>query len=194
MPSQPKPSKLRSTKLANCVRQLADASDRWFVGIAHNLQDIGAQAQTGASDMAASVNLAYNATLGLTQKIARSSEDPPPDGAVPLAACRADTTGDEPLEAPLENPERVAVLLATSRARDPDTLGEASASPEAGHFPGVLPILQALERVMGEHTKKSERSLERDSRFWRLIQLLHLLQPPQSGADGSNGDSGPRSV
>lgn len=52
----------------------------------------------------------------------------------------------------------------------------------ATHRPGVLPLLQALARVVAEHSGDDYAGLADDERFWTLIRLLQALGVPGDGA------------
>jgi hypothetical protein len=166
-------SKSASAKIVRCVHHLADAGDRFVLDIAHNLQDIGTRAQAEASGMLESVGLAYDATLGLThQLLSATGGDRAQTDSAP--AVPADDDPDETV--PVE-PRGVAVLRADSGPYDPNAPEE-----EESHPAGILPVLEALERILHEDSPRDGRALEKDSRFWKVIELLHVLRPPQSEA------------
>lgn len=172
--------KSASGKLAQCVHHLADAGDRFVLDIAHNLQDIGTRAQAEASGMLESVGMAYDATRGLTHQLLSATEPTrgapierdPPLGSEPTPV--TDSVSEDPDDAlPFES-SGVSVLRAECGQYDPN-----APAVEEAHSAGILPVLQALERILHDDAPPRGRSLERDSRFWKVIELLHVLRPPQ---------------
>jgi hypothetical protein len=55
----------------------------------------------------------------------------------------------------------------------------------SGHPSGLLPVLQALERIVREHARTRQASLAKDPRFWSLIELLNLLRPRKDWSDAT---------
>jgi hypothetical protein len=180
-----------AAKLAEQARNAAETGDRWFVSLATDLEGLGAWAKDEAYVVAESFNAALYTTLEVTKKITKPKRGSPNKSAGPEVSTAVEV--DQALipnsflsESPSPSKPNQLDLLPASRGAaavsssvDEDAEGDNSPS----HAPGVLPILQALERVVGEHTKFRTKNLDKDSRFWGLIQLLHLLNPPEQQSD-----------
>lgn len=64
----------------------------------------------------------------------------------------------------------------------------------AGNDAGVQPVLRALGQIVSEHANNDYRSLNRDRRFWALIELIESLRPSEvtgAGSESSNHPSHP---
>jgi hypothetical protein len=184
------------TRLAVHARDAADASDRWFVGLASEIGDVGAWAHSEAHGVAQSLSAAVTSAIAARKDTAPTKPTETPSREV--ATCRVTSEPEDSqiatstLVGPADSSSSNLALLSASadlthsrRASDEDDAAEARAT----HSPGVLPVLDALERVVGEHVGSPRRSLDRDARFWKLIELLQLLKRPEQQRDPELDDS-----
>jgi hypothetical protein len=185
-------------RLAEHAMDAVEAGDRWLVGFASDLGSVGFWTKRQASIVADSFVAALDTTARITRNVTRRNR--PRDEELGVAAFETSPEADRSVipDSPLsESPtppewNKLDLLTATDDAPS----GSSSPADEANsdsvraeYSPGVLPILQALERVVNEHSESDRRSLDRDSRFWKLIQLLHLLNPPRRAPQTAASES-----
>ena len=83
----------------------------------------------------------------------------------------------------IQSASNLDLLPATQRPGTTTLLAdEPESTARARYSPGVLPVLEALERVVVEHAKSKTGSLDTDLRFWKLIELLQALKRAQPTA------------
>jgi ubiquitin len=171
-----KPS--RATRLARHAKQAARASDR-VLGIL--AEDIG-EVTTWARGQARSVRESLSA-LGKTVEQTVTRRVSADAAEAPRPSSQASDVHDEvlPASSPLCALDLRSAsnldLLSAAHHDGKTSLDDEAAPPN--YSPGVLPVLEALERVVSEHAKSNPSSLERDFRFWKLIELLQALKRAQ---------------
>jgi hypothetical protein len=167
-------------RLLRRARDAADASDRWFVTLASEIHEVGVWARGEAQVLGESVGDAIHRTLAAARAVRRVG---------------ADAEGEEARSSSEElSVIRTSSLIGGSmNGSDLDLLAATHGDPLVapaeddtestnGYAPGVLPVLQALERVIREHAGDAKDTLEKDTRFWKLIELLQLLRAPRHEA------------
>jgi len=161
-------------RLARHARGAAQASDRLLDILGQDIGEVGSWALGQAQAVSGSLSAALSKTIEVTRRLrdqpsaASSIEMVPEEEASSIAG--------SPLEAlNLQSSGNLDLLSATQRHAATSVDDEPESTPHVSHSPGVLPILEALERVVVEHAKSKTSSLDRDFRFWKLIELLQAL-------------------
>lgn len=217
MPPKLKPGNFttNAAALKQRAQDAAETADRWFVSLAYGIEDVGTWAKGEAHIVADSFKAALDTTLDVTKKIVgpaafgKAAEDREPEPHEPTAGATVsplaseaefsrDNDGRLHEARTAQNPGNLDLLWATDDLSDDSRScvderscvdqSDSQDGSRGGYLPGVLPLVQALERIIGEHAYSGHRSLEKDSRFWRLVQLLYLFRPPHAEGDGV-GDS-----
>jgi hypothetical protein len=171
-------------RLARHARGAAQASDRLLGILAQDIGEVG----SWAIGQAQAVRGSLSAALGRTIEVTRSLRDQP-SAAPSVGANVYEELGGAgtPLDTlNLQSAANLDLLPATQRPNATTSLAdEPELAAHARHSPGVRPVLEALERVVVEHSKSKNGSLDTDARFWKLIELLQALKraPPSARSD-----------
>jgi hypothetical protein len=152
------------------ARQIADFGDRWLVSLGRSVSRLARWAEADADP----------------------STRPDPPGTPKLRRRTSPSSSQRERRKPKSESahprsERPSLgLVSAVPAQSVGTLapGDAAACAEgAGNAPGVLPLVQALGRVVAEHQGGSYATLAADERLWTLVDLLQVLaQRPRSDA------------
>lgn len=162
----------RRVMLAHAA-DIATLGDRWFVSLAGGLGMLGGRARrTAESAHESQPRRARSENRESAQCESRESapsSQPRSQRFDVVSANHADSWS------PLASGPRVREDVDDSEQR-PD-----ERAPIGGmHRAGVLPLLQALARVVAEHVE-DDAGLADDERLWTLIQLLQALGGPEDG-------------
>lgn len=180
-------------KVARRAREFADASDRLFVSVAQGIGRIGGWAYREAGDVAESaVASVAQPTEPRRRRVitrpppARRGASEPAPGPKRVAA--------RPSQPPSEDVGRGADLLSATAPEPPDEDTNELQSerepmwPSAEQSAGVVPLVRALGNVVGEYSAIGYRELDRDERFWKLLNLIWLLTDSWAVDDESRTD------
>jgi hypothetical protein len=162
------------------ARQIADFGDRWLVSLGRGVSRLGRWAEAEAA--------------------APTRPDPPsapkPRRRTSPSSSQRERRKPKP-ESSHTRSERSSLGLLSATPAQP----AAPAAPEpfaacaegAEHAPGVLPLVQALGRVVADHRDASYTSLAADERLWTLVELLQVLsQRPRSDPSACGPSEGPQ--
>lgn len=141
---------------------IATLSDRWFVSLAGGLGKLGGRVRREPALTATSPP-----RFERSEACSASSARRPGARFNVVPATRAESWS------PLASGSRLR-----DRVADSESDREAGTPAEGTHAPGVLPLLQALGRVVAEHAGNEYRQLDEDERLWTLIRLLQALGAP----------------
>lgn len=193
----------RAERLVRRAWDAAEASDRWLVSLASEIGNVARTDVRAMSEMLCqgldktieATKLGLDKTIQATKRIIPSRRVNVAEPATASDGEVASSGGVPPVErgfsstdapSPNENratAEKLDLLPATAELPNTSKSRRAARSPSSASYPaGVLPVVDALERVVGEHARSGGRSLDGDARFWKLIELLELLkrsQPPE---------------
>jgi hypothetical protein len=199
--SQPSPRVATFEGVVDHAREIADLSDRWFLGVAARLGRAGVWARREADIVADSAVAAFATTMMVAKKVmslatiglegpgSGSSRDGNPENSLPslgqevaldLVSAASPDEGDAR--------GRVDLMVA-------ERLGIEHDSRAAANEAGVVPLLQALGRTIATHAQAGYASLQEDRRFWTLVHLVQTtgrpsIAPLRSEADGWVGPTG----
>jgi hypothetical protein len=157
------------------ARQIADFGDRWLVSIGRSVNLLGDWPQDGAGPQPGSAP-----GLRSPRRNSPSSERKPKSKSARGRSGRPST--DRP------SLDLVSATPANPPASpSPPALALEGNSPE--NPPGVLPLVQALGRVVADHQDCAYSTLAGDERLWTLVDLLQVLarRPERThvGCDGA---------
>jgi hypothetical protein len=170
-------------RLARHARGAADVSDRLLGILAQDIGEVG----SWAIGQAQAVRGSLSAALGRTIEVTRGLRDQP-NAAPSIGANVEEEQTLAGAGAPLDtlNLQSAGNLDLLPATQHPGATTLPTDEPElaahASHSPGVRPVLEALERVVVEHSKSKTGSLDTDLRFWKLIELLQALKRAQPTA------------
>jgi len=108
----------------------------------------------------------------------------------PGGAVVADAPALLPARDPMVSSRGLDLLSAPACTPDASPDEETSSHAPDGSAAGVLPVLRALGQIVSEHEKSDYRSLDRDRRFWALIDLIATLR--QSDVTGASSETSAR--
>jgi hypothetical protein len=184
MSSAPKPQNKppnRATRLVQHAKQAAQASDRVFGVLAEDIGEVTAWARGQARFVRESLSAALTKTVSQTgmHRVSADAADVPRPPSEASGVEDVAAVASSPLGAlDLRSTSNLDLLSATYHDGT-TSFEDESPLPPASYSPGVLPVLEALERVVSEHAKSNPSSLDRDFRFWKLIELLQALKRAQ---------------
>ncbi len=152
------------------ARQLADAGDRWLVSLGRSVERLGTWVGQPAGTDAATDRAPRGRSTQRCHRRSHSDRRPSPSTCTKTSRT---------------NLGLISALPATlSKSPGPDD-ELPPASDAADHPAGVLPLVQALGRVVADHQDGGYASLVKDERLWTLLDLLYVLSqrtPPAGDA------------
>jgi hypothetical protein len=155
MTKPPNQTKRRRRAVLEHALEIATRTDRIFVSVAEGLAG-SAIAALSAARLPTSPRIATacqsSSRVGLVSAV-------PGEDWNPLASGARVRGESEPDSCARDDP-----------SNDPE--------PGPGHSAGVEPLLTALGRIVVEHRDAGYATLDRDDRFWTLLQLLQTLGRP----------------
>lgn len=157
---------------------IATQSDRWFVSLASGLGRLS--------------RVRREASTPLADEEERTESESASENNTAQRAPSSGRTSSRFDVVSASNAESWSPLASGPRVRndnlETDEHREAPPPADGMHGAGVLPLLQALARVVAEHADDEYRALDEDERLWTLIELLQAL-----GAPGQRGHEDARS-
>lgn len=146
---------------------LLDRSDQWFASSAGRMLS---WAQRGGERATEHTVLALAEAMGVTR--------PAPDGNLRVGKLQTSASVPDPL--PAADTADLDLLWT-----EPPAAAEAAPAESAleSRLAGVVPLLQALGRIVAQHAERDYTSLAGDDRFWMLVDALHSLTSTDSSRD-----------
>ncbi len=173
MAPKPRPTSITPAWLDQ-AREIADAGDRWLISIGRSVGRLGSWLGQPAT---ASEDEPSTPRAGSSTRRNRSSG---PDRR-PSSSTRAKS-------GPCHFGLMSATPAASCESGAPDHLPASAES--ADHAAGVLPLVQALARVVADHEAGGYAGLANDERLWTLLDLLYVLaERPPPGPGGAHEPS-----
>jgi hypothetical protein len=152
MPPRRKPTIADRHAWLEQVRQIADVGDRWLVSIGQSVHCVSLWAQEEA-------DAALRPDPGSTPR------------STPRHERRTRKSKSARSQSECASSSRPSVgLVSATPAQSSVSCGDGPENP-----PGVLPLVQALGRVVADHQDGSYSTLASDERLWTLVDLLQVL-------------------
>jgi hypothetical protein len=167
--------------VSHYVQDVADTSDRWFLGVAAGLARVRDWARSFAG------HSAEPAGHGAMLLVARPKPNKPKGGHVsgPRTTSRTTPRASAPNDEPVGFASFELLAGVTFGEAGPEPEPECAASsgaPERGsaqHRAGIVPLMRALGQVMTDHASSGYLSLEHDERFWTLLRIIRSFELPR---------------